>query len=158
MSKSPSFIAHFADGEVTRMSVHSADPRKPDYRRGARLAVQAYRSRCRKEPPAIVKASFQRSDETLVEYTAEELGAASFRPLKPKLKPKLAKPKSNPKPKLASRPVLNAIGWPFSPQYDPGYRLKHKPATGRTKRVCGQTGDLFSLDSAIERIREEASR
>ena len=154
MSKSPSFIAHFADGEVTRMSVHSADPRKPDYRRGVRLAVQAYRSRCRKEPPAIVKASFQRGDETLVEYTAEELEAAGFRASKPKLaKPKL-KPKS--KPKLIKRPALNAIGRPFSPQYDPAYRLKHKPA--QMKRVCAQTGDLFSLDSVIERAREEASR
>ena len=78
MTRSPSFVAHFADGEVTRMSVYSADPRKPNCMRGVRLAVQAYRSRRRKEPPAIVKASFQRGDETLVEYAAEELAAAAF--------------------------------------------------------------------------------
>ena len=109
--------------------------------RGVHLAVQAYRSRCRKEPPAIVRASFQRSNETLVEYTAEELEAAGFRTLKPKI----AKRKSKPKPKLASRPALNAIGRPYSPQYDPKYRLRHKP--GQTQRACGQTGDLFSLAS-----------
>jgi hypothetical protein len=113
--------------------------------RGMRLAVQAYRSRRRREPPPIVRASFQRGDVTLVEYTAEELEAASFRPLKPKSK--RAKPK--PKPKLARRPALNAIGRPFSPQYDPAYRLKHKP--GQMKRACAQTGDLFSLE--VEAVR-----
>jgi hypothetical protein len=144
MTRSPSFIAHFADGEVTRMSVYAADPRKLDYVRGVNLAVQAYRSRCRTEPPAIVKASFQRGDTTLVEYTAEELEAAGSRPVQPK--PKRVKRKARPKPK-APRPTLNAIGRPYSPLFDPKYRLRHKPQ----QRTCRQTGDLFLFNEEAER-------
>jgi hypothetical protein len=72
MTNSPTFVAHFADGEVTRMTT-SCDSKKFDQRRGVCLARHAYRSRCRKEPPAIVKANFERDGEVLAEYTAEQL-------------------------------------------------------------------------------------
>jgi hypothetical protein len=35
------------------------------------------------------------------------------------------------KPKRqAARPKLNAIGRPFSPSFDPKYKIRHKPRTG----------------------------
>jgi hypothetical protein len=37
---------------------------------------------------------------------------------------------TNPKPPKVARPALNAVGKPYSPQYDPKYRIKHKPRTG----------------------------
>jgi hypothetical protein len=41
--------------------------------------------------------------------------AAGFRVSKPRTK------------KLKYRPTLNAVGKPYSPQYDPNYRMKYKP-------------------------------
>ena len=75
-SHSPTFVAHFADGEVTRMTTR-CDPKKLDQQRGVRLARHAHHSRCKKEPPAIVKASFQCNGETLAEYTAEQLAVVA---------------------------------------------------------------------------------
>ena len=37
---------------------------------------------------------------------------------------------AKPKPPKVTRPALNAIGKPHSPQYDPKYKIKHKPRTG----------------------------
>lgn len=147
MTRSPSFVAHFADGAVTRMSVYCADPRKPDCLRGVRLAIHAYCSRRRKDPPAIVRASFRRGDQMLVEYAAAEL-AARIETAVPKPEAK-AKPKPKRKPKLpeVKRPALNAVGKPYSSQYDPKYRLRHKPAP---RPACGQTGDLFLLDEVAQ--------
>jgi hypothetical protein len=73
MSKqSPTFVATFADGEVTRMSVYHADGCATfDLRRGIRLAMAAYDARARRRDtalgfdgtpvtvPAIVKAHFE---------------------------------------------------------------------------------------------------
>jgi hypothetical protein len=47
---------------------------------------------------------------------------------KPARKPRKAKPAADVK--------LNAIGKPYSPQYDPKYRMKHKPA----RYVTGTAG------------------
>ena len=40
---------------------------------------------------------------------------------------RVTKPKQQPK---AARPVLNAIGKLYSPQFDPKYKIKHKPSAG----------------------------
>jgi hypothetical protein len=36
------------------------------------------------------------------------------------------------KPKTGT-PILNAVGKPFSPQYDPNYQLRHKPSYGHLR-------------------------
>ena|SRR2546430_13718153 len=73
MSKhSPTFVATFADGEVTRMSVYHAEGCATfDLRRGIKLATYAYVARARNRDtalgfdgapvtvPAIVKAHFE---------------------------------------------------------------------------------------------------
>jgi hypothetical protein len=73
MSKhSPTFVATFADGEVTRMSVYHAEGCATfDLCRGIRLAMAAYDARARRRDtalgfdgapvtvPAIVKAHFE---------------------------------------------------------------------------------------------------
>jgi hypothetical protein len=90
MTSSPTFIARFVDGEVTRMTTYHDDERKAlDLKRGVRLARWAYLSRKNKEPPMIEAASFERvsfepegalkrkrprrDGETLATYTAEQL-------------------------------------------------------------------------------------
>lgn len=95
MSASPTFIATFADGVITRLSVHHPEGRKSlDLRRGVRLARFAYLSRIRAESsaqrrrkapididapieiPPIVEAKFvdpSDGDRVLATYTAEQL-------------------------------------------------------------------------------------
>jgi hypothetical protein len=58
MRGSPVFIAKFADGEITRMTTYCSSE-KPDVERGVRLSRHAYRSRTRREPPAIIEARFE---------------------------------------------------------------------------------------------------
>jgi hypothetical protein len=71
---SPVFVARFADGELVRMTVyHETVDRKLDIGRGVILARHAYRSRMKKEPPAIIEASFERDGETLASYDADAL-------------------------------------------------------------------------------------
>lgn len=42
------------------------------------------------------------------------------------------------KPKAKKeRPTLNAIGKPYSPQFDPGYRVKHKTTTAHLFKPYG---------------------
>ena len=72
MSDSPTFIAEFADGEVTRMTVFTP-LYKLDVGRGVRLAKHAYRSRKGREPPAIVRARFEQDGQLLAAYSAVEL-------------------------------------------------------------------------------------
>jgi hypothetical protein len=71
-AQSPTFVAQFADGEVTRMSVFS-QPSKLAIGRGVRLAQHAYRSRTRKKRGSIVGARFEQDGAVLAEYTAEQL-------------------------------------------------------------------------------------
>lgn len=67
-AESPTFIARFADGETTRMTV--ATPLDAlDVRRGVKLARQAYESRCKRAPPAITEARFE-NGEVLATYRA----------------------------------------------------------------------------------------
>jgi hypothetical protein len=76
---SPTFIAKFADGEITRMSVFTSTA-KLDVNRGVHLSRHAYRSRKKKEPPAIVDARFEQEGQTLKTYDADALAAAGDKP------------------------------------------------------------------------------
>jgi hypothetical protein len=73
-SRSPVFVARFADGEITRMSIFTPLT-KLDVKRGVRLARHAYSSRTGKAPPAILAAYFEAAggDEILTRYTQDEL-------------------------------------------------------------------------------------
>ena len=77
----PTFVATFADGEVTRMTTYCADS-KLDLARGVRLSRQVYRSRKGNVPPAMTAGHFEKlSDDeggaslTLKAYTVAELAA-----------------------------------------------------------------------------------
>ena len=79
---SPTFVARFSDGVVTKMTCHCT-PGDFDLRRGIVLARLAYRSRMKgKEPPLIAEARFQEfgDGKILREYDvlaiADEEGAA----------------------------------------------------------------------------------
>jgi hypothetical protein len=72
MTRSPTFVANFADGEVTRMTTYTSLD-KLDVGRGVRLARHAYRSRTGKKPPPIVAAHFEHDGETLSDHDAGEL-------------------------------------------------------------------------------------
>lgn len=84
----PTFVAEFADGEVTRMSTFTALD-KLDWQRGVRLAQAAYESRSRQRelaiaaadaesrplprslppfPPPIIAARFEQDGKVLAEY------------------------------------------------------------------------------------------
>jgi hypothetical protein len=69
---SPTFVATFADGEVTRMTTHQSG-KSLDLARGVRLARAAYESRAKKAAPPIIEAHFERESEVLQHYGAEEL-------------------------------------------------------------------------------------
>src|SRR5262245_710393 len=73
-SRSPVFVAHFADGETTRMTVCTTLD-KLDVGRGVRLSRHAYSSRTGKAPPAILEACFEAAGggEILTRYTQDEL-------------------------------------------------------------------------------------
>jgi hypothetical protein len=70
----PSFVATFADGNVTRMSVYTSLAQL-DYERGMRLACIAYQSRTRRNPPPIVSACFEQDGKTLATYGQRQLAA-----------------------------------------------------------------------------------
>jgi hypothetical protein len=59
---SPTFVARFADGTVTRMTTY-CEPKTFDPARGIRLAWAAYDSRKKQAPPAITEAHFERDSE-----------------------------------------------------------------------------------------------
>jgi hypothetical protein len=72
MNESPTFIAEFADGEVTKMTTFSSI-KKLDVERGIRLAKHAYEQRTGKEPPAMVAARFEQDGQLLASYSAVDL-------------------------------------------------------------------------------------
>jgi hypothetical protein len=72
LSGSPTFVATFADGEVTRMTVFTA-PDDLDVERGKKLARYAYESRTKKTPPAFLKAHFEQAGKVFKVYSAVEL-------------------------------------------------------------------------------------
>jgi hypothetical protein len=74
MNTSPTFVATFTDGEVTRMTTFQKT-KALDLGRGARLARAAYESRTKKTPPPIVEARYERDGEILESYEREQLDA-----------------------------------------------------------------------------------
>src|SRR5262249_5394561 len=66
---SPTFVATFADGEVTRMTVF-CPPDDVDVERGKKLARYAYESRTKKTPPAFLKAHFEHAGVVFKAYSA----------------------------------------------------------------------------------------
>jgi hypothetical protein len=58
MSESPTCVVEFADGVITRMSTWSPAG-KPDVKRGIKLAQHIYRSRMKREPPAVKGVHFE---------------------------------------------------------------------------------------------------
>jgi hypothetical protein len=80
MSESPTFSATFADGTAVRMTTHC--PSGLDLGRGARLAVAAYQSRRKCDPPAMISAQFEvpSSGVVLRAYVAAELVGAEKLP------------------------------------------------------------------------------
>lgn len=71
-NESPRFVAQFADGEETRMTVFTT-LKNLDVVRGVRLAKYAYYSRKGKRPPPIVKARFESNGQILETYSAVDL-------------------------------------------------------------------------------------
>ena len=69
---SPTFVATFADGVVTRMTVFGT-PDDVDVERAKRLARYAYESRTKKTPPAFLKAHFEQAGVVFRAYSAVEL-------------------------------------------------------------------------------------
>jgi len=69
---SPTFVATFADGEITRMTVFTT-PDNLDVERGKKLARYAYESRTGKSAPAFTKAHFEHAGEVFKAYSAVEL-------------------------------------------------------------------------------------
>src|SRR5262245_18306908 len=77
---SPTCVVTFADKQVTRMTVWSANG-KPDLRRGIHLAWAAYESRTKGFPPAITALHFEKKDDeatvTTMQFTAEQIAEAT---------------------------------------------------------------------------------
>lgn len=51
---------------------------------------------------------------------------------------------------------LNAVGKPFSPQYDPNYRMKYKPSYGHLRAPYG--ADMKFVGDAPRPINEKRKR
>jgi hypothetical protein len=78
MSNSPAFVATFADGEITRMSVWPGKRKAHDLARAVRLAQRAYVSRMKQEPPAITEGQFVSADgDVLASYDAAQIARAT---------------------------------------------------------------------------------
>jgi hypothetical protein len=72
MTISPTFVATFADGEVTRMTTFQSG-KTLSLGRGVRLARAAYESRTKRAAPPIVGAHYERDGEVLESYEREQL-------------------------------------------------------------------------------------
>jgi hypothetical protein len=75
MSTSPTFVAVFADGAVTRLSTFQSG-KTLNLARGVRLARAAYESRTKQKSSPIIEAHYEREGEMLESYEHERLGAA----------------------------------------------------------------------------------
>jgi hypothetical protein len=73
---SPTFVAKFADGVVTRMTCHcEAGKDDENVQRGIKLSLAAYESRTKQFPPLIIEGRFVEpfSNTVLREYPIDEL-------------------------------------------------------------------------------------
>jgi hypothetical protein len=59
---------------------------------------------------------------------------------------------TKPKQSKVTRRALNAIGKPYSPQYDPKYKIKHKPSLGASVFPYGDSTNAHrrSPDKALQ--------
>jgi hypothetical protein len=80
---SPTFVATFTDGTITRMTTNCSE-RKLDLGRGVRLSQAAYQSRMKQQPPAMTAGHFEtppggdgRAAVVLRVYTPDELAAVT---------------------------------------------------------------------------------
>lgn len=80
MSENAVFVCEFGDGQTTRMTV-STPLGRLDVERGVRLARCAYYGRWHKQPPAIVKARFEKDGVMLESYSAVDLEDIEERPI-----------------------------------------------------------------------------
>ena len=76
MNNSPTFVAIFEDGEITRMTAFQ-ETKALDLGRGVRLARAAYESRAKQKSPPIIEAHCEHNGEVLENYGREQLGAVS---------------------------------------------------------------------------------
>ena len=81
-SSSPTFVARFADGPITRMTANCQEG-KLDPGRGVRLSRAAYESPRKQQPPALTAGHFETPPNgdgcaavVLRVYTADELDRA----------------------------------------------------------------------------------
>jgi hypothetical protein len=77
MKTSPTFVATFEDGEITRLTTYQHG-KTLDIGRGVHLSRAAYESRMKKTPPPIIKAHYERDGEILENYEREQLNAADL--------------------------------------------------------------------------------
>jgi hypothetical protein len=63
----PTFVACFADGQITRMSTFTSLI-SLDRGRGIRLSLAAYESRMKQAPPPIIDAHFEQDGVVLERY------------------------------------------------------------------------------------------
>ena len=86
----PTFVAKFADGEITRMTTYCPNGQL-DLGRGVRLSRTAYQSRKGKEAPPMIEAQFfepphdGREAVMLESYSATELAQVRIKPMTPTL-------------------------------------------------------------------------
>ena len=71
---SPTFVAAFADGEITRMTTFQSG-KTLNLGRGVRLARAAYESRTKQMPPPIIEAHYERDGAVLESYERKQLDA-----------------------------------------------------------------------------------
>ena len=71
---SPTFVAAFADGEITRMTTFQSG-KTLNLGRGVRLARAAHESRTKQMPPPIIEAHYERDGAVLESYEREQLDA-----------------------------------------------------------------------------------
>jgi hypothetical protein len=76
MNNSPTFVAIFEDGEITRMTAFH-ETKVLDLGRGVRLARAAYESRAKQKSPPIIAAHYERNSEVLKKHGREQLSAVS---------------------------------------------------------------------------------
>jgi hypothetical protein len=78
MNNSPTFVATFADGEITRMSVWQGSRKTLDLARAVRLAQTAYVNRMKRDPPTITEGQFvDGNNDVVTSYDAAQIARAT---------------------------------------------------------------------------------
>jgi hypothetical protein len=132
------FYATFEDGVVisTPTTFHNGEP---SIERAKFFARLAYKRRTGKPAPAIVIAQFKTGPK-LNQSVLKVCSAAELRDGMPELEHGkiedanvLVRRNSKPRPCIEAPLGLNAIGKPYGANYDPSYKLRHKPSYGHLR-------------------------